>query len=122
MSTTATTVAGKPTDAMIFGHPRGLATLFFTEMWERFSYYGMRALLVLFLVDAVQHGGFGLTDRIATAIYGLYTAGVYFMSLPGGWLADRLLGAQRSVLWGGVVIMIGHTLLGLAATPSIFYL
>src|SRR5215831_4421721 len=119
---TTTTVASNPTGDTIFGHPRGLATLFFTEMWERFSYYGMRALLVLFLVDAVEHGGFGLTDRTATAIYGLYTASVYFMSLPGGWLADRLMGSQRAVLWGGVIIMIGHVLLGIAATPAVFYL
>src|SRR6266567_443572 len=77
-------------------HPRGLYTLFFTEMWERFSYYGMRALLVLFMVDATR-GGMGLDDKTATAIYGLYTAAVYLMSLPGGWLADRLWGAQRAV-------------------------
>ena len=65
-------------------HPRGLATLFFTEMWERMSYYGMRALLVLFMVDAVAHGGLGLTDKTATAIYGLYTANVYLAAQPGG--------------------------------------
>ena len=76
-----------------FGHPRGLATLFFTEMWERFTYYGMRALLVLFLVAAVSAGGFGIDDKTATAIYGLYTAGVYLIALPGGWIADRLIGA-----------------------------
>ena len=76
-----------------FGHPRGLATLFMTEMWERFSYYGMRALLVLFMTDAVR-GGLGLTDKVATAIYGLYTAGVYLSALPGGWIADRFLGAS----------------------------
>ena len=78
-------------------HPRGLYTLFFTEMWERFSYYGMRALLVLFMVDSVQAGGMGLSDEVATAIYGLYTAAVYLACLPGGWVADRLWGAQRAV-------------------------
>ena len=78
-----------------FGHPAGLATLFFTELWERFSYYGMRAILLLFLVAQVQTGGMGLDDKTAAAIYGLYTAGVYIMSMPGGWVADRLLGAQR---------------------------
>ena len=83
-----------------FGHPRGLATLFFTEMWERFSYYGMRALLVLFLVDNIANGGLGLDDKTATAIYGLYTAAVYVVALPGGWVADRLIGAQRAVLYG----------------------
>src|SRR4029453_12205189 len=79
-------------------HPRGLYTLFFTEMWERFSYYGMRALLVLFMVDQTSRGGLGFGDATATAIYGLYTAGVYLACLPGGWVADRLLGAQRAVL------------------------
>ena len=115
-------VAANSNGATFFGHPRGLVTLFFTEMWERFSYYGMRALLVLFLVDAIEHHGFGLTDRTATAIYGLYTAGVYLTSLPGGWIADRLLGSQRAVWWGALVIMLGHTLLGLAVTPATFYL
>src|ERR1700733_3204007 len=89
-------------------HPRGLYALFFTEMWERFSYYGMRALLVLFMVDAMKTGGMGLTDKVATSIYGLYPATVYLMSLPGGWLADRILGSQRAVWWGGVIIAAGH--------------
>jgi POT family proton-dependent oligopeptide transporter len=88
-------------------HPRGLYTLFFTEMWERFSYYGMRALLVLFLVDQMR-GGFGLTDSVATAIYGIYTAAVYLAALPGGWIADRLLGARRAVWYGGIIIACGH--------------
>jgi len=104
------------------GHPRGLLTLFFTEMWERLSYYGMRAILILFLVNATTTGGFGLDDKTAAAIYGLYTAGVYLVALPGGWIADRLLGAQRAVLWGGAVIMIGHVLLAIAPTPAVFYL
>ena len=69
------------------GHPAGLRKLFFTEMWERMSYYGMRALLVLFMVDAIEDGGLGFNDANATAIYGLYTASVYFMTLPGGWIA-----------------------------------
>src|SRR2546426_10782902 len=85
-------------------HPRGLYTLFFTEMWERFSFYGMRALLVLFMVDSIQKGGMGLTDKMAASIYGLYTAAVYLAALPGGWLADRLFGAQRSVWYGGMII------------------
>src|SRR5262245_13997573 len=89
------------------GHPHGLRTLFFTEMWERFSYYGMRALLVLFVVDKTR-GGFGMSDEVATAIYGLYTAAVYLAALPGGWIADRILGAQRSVWIGGVIIAAGH--------------
>ncbi len=99
------------------GHPAGLRTLFFTEMWERMSYYGMRALLVLFMVDAIEDGGLGFTDANATAIYGLYTAGVYFLTLPGGWIADRLLGAQRTIWFGGIIIMAGHFVL---AIPSIY--
>jgi proton-dependent oligopeptide transporter, POT family len=80
-------------------HPRGLYVLFFTEMWERFSYYGMRALLVLYMVAMVEKGGLGLTDKIATAIYGLYVAGVYMAALPGGWIA---------VWWGGIIIALGQ--------------
>ena len=105
-----------------FGHPRGLATLFFTEMWERFSYYGMRALLVLFLVDAVARGGLGLDDKTATAIYGLYTAAVYIVALPGGWIADRLIGAQKAVLYGGILISLGSFGLWLSPNASMFYL
>ncbi len=108
--------------ATFFGHPRGLATLFFTEMWERFTYYGMRAVLVLFLVAAVSRGGFGLDDKTATAIYGLYTAAVYLAALPGGWIADRLIGAQRAVLIGGIVITLGNALLALSTTPKGFYI
>ena len=102
-------------------HPRGLMTLFFTEMWERMSYYGMRALLVLFMVDAVDKGGLGLTDKTATAIYGLYTAIVYLAALPGGWIGDRLLGAKGGVWWGGIVIALGHLVLGLPWDAT-FYL
>src|SRR5450631_3655804 len=108
--------------ATFFGHPRGLATLFLTEMWERFTYYGMRALLVLFLVTEVSSGGFGLDDKTAAAIYGLYTAAAYLAGLPGGWIADRLIGAQRAVLAGGVAISLGNGLLALSTTPRGFYL
>jgi POT family proton-dependent oligopeptide transporter len=89
---------------MLKKHPKGLAFIFFTEMWERCSYYGMRALLVFFMVDAVKKGGLGFSDETATAIYGLYTASVYLAALPGGWIADRLLGAQRAVWYGGIII------------------
>ncbi|HVS16273.1 MAG TPA: peptide MFS transporter [Thermoanaerobaculia bacterium] len=102
-----------------FGHPRGLSTLFFTEMWERFSYYGMRALLVLFLTDTAR-GGFGLETQTATAIYGLYTFGVYVMALPGGWVADRLIGTKRSVLYGGIVIALGHYCLAIQNQSTFF--
>ena len=109
------------TDATWFGHPRGLSTLFFTEMWERFSYYGMRAILVLFMTDAVATGGMGMDDVTATATYGLYTAGVYVLALPGGWVADRILGLRRSVFWGGVVIAAGHFTLAIPSSVA-FYL
>ncbi len=101
-------------------HPRGLATLFFTEMWERFSYYGMRALLVLFMVDSA-HGGLGMTDQTATAVYGIYTACVYLMALPGGWLADRIFGAQRAVWYGGIIIALGHFTLALPFHSSFYF-
>ncbi len=107
--------------ATFFGHPRGLATLFFTEMWERFTYYGMRALLVLFLVGAVSSGGFGIDDKTATAIYGLYTSAVFLVALPGGWIADRLIGARRAVLIGGLTIMAGNATLAVSTSPTAFY-
>ncbi len=106
-------------EKQFFGHPRGLSTLFFTEMWERFSYYGMRALLVLFLVNALETGGMGLTDGMAAAIYGMYTAGVYLFALPGGWMADRLLGKRQAVFIGGIIIAAGH--FSLAVPSSSFF-
>lgn len=104
-----------------YAHPRGLYTLFFTEMWERFSYYGMRALLVLFMTATIADGGLGFNDVTATAIYGIYTAAVYMVALPGGWIADRLIGAQRAVWYGGIVIMCGHFTLAIPALHT-FYL
>ena len=95
-------------DTSFFGHPRGLATLFFTEMWERFSYYGMRALLILFMTASVSKGGLGFPVVKAGAIYGFYTAMVYLLSLPGGWVADRIFGQRRAVLYGGILIVIGQ--------------
>jgi proton-dependent oligopeptide transporter, POT family len=103
------------------GQPRGLATLFLTEMWERFSYYGMRAILILYLVTTVHEGGFGFDDRTASAIYGLYIAATYVFALFGGWIADRLLGAQRAILVGGVLIAAGNALL-LVGPGEIFFL
>ncbi|HQC43029.1 MAG TPA: peptide MFS transporter [Verrucomicrobiota bacterium] len=101
-------------------HPRGLRTLFFTEMWERFSFYGMRGLLVLFLTALVQNGGLGLSDKTATAIYGLYTASIYLASLPGGWVADRLIGARNAVFLGGILIVIGQFTLVLPSIHTFF--
>jgi POT family proton-dependent oligopeptide transporter len=110
-----------PHDHAFFGHPRGLSTLFFTEMWERFSYYGMRALLILFMTASVADGGLGFDTAAAGAIYGLYTSMVYMTNLPGGWIADRFIGQRRAVLYGGVLIMFGHFSM---AVPSLgtFYL
>src|SRR5712675_1030574 len=102
-------------DKTFFGHPKGLATLFFTEMWERFSYYGMRAILIYFLTDQVAKGGLGYGDSKAGAVYGLYTAMVYLLCLGGGWVADRITGQRRAVLIGGVLIAAGEFCL---ATPS----
>lgn len=104
-----------------FGHPRGLATLFMTEMWERFTYYGMRAILLLFLVAAVEKGGLGIDDKTGSAIYGLYIAGTYLLSLIGGYIADRIIGAQRAVWWGGIFIMCGNALLAVGQT-SVFFM
>ena len=115
-----TDTTADPGQKQVFGHPRGLMTLFFTEMWERLSYYGMRALLVLFMTDQVINGGMGLTDQSATAIYGIYTALVYVVALPGGWIADRLLGAQKAVFYGGIIIMSGHFVLAIPSTQAFF--
>ncbi len=109
-----------PRERTFFGHPRGLATLFFTEVWERFSYYGMRGILVLYLVNAIETGGMGLNDAKAGAIYGMYTAGVYLLALPGGWIADRILGQQRAVFTGGVIIAAGHFSLAIPTTFTFF--
>ena len=93
-----------------FGHPRGLGTLFFTEMWERFSYYGMRALLVLFMTTETMDAnpGLGFDVATATAVYGLYTFFVYVLALPGGWIADNLWGQRKAVFVGGCIIALGH--------------
>ena len=108
-------------DRSFFGHPRGLATLFFTEMWERFSYYGMRALLILFMTASLRNGGLGFPVAKAGAIYGLYTAMVYLLSLPGGWVADHITGQRRAVLYGGMLIAAGQFCLA-APSMAVFYL
>lgn len=104
------------------GHPIGLSTLFMTEMWERFSYYGMRAILVLFMTTETAKQGLGLDNESAGAIYGLYTAGVYLLTLPGGWLADNIFGQRKAVWYGGILIMIGHLLLAIPGYKEIFFL
>lgn len=98
-----------------FGHPWGLSTLFLTEMWERFSFYGIRPLLTLFMAAALMDGGFGFDKPQATAIVGIYSSSVYLASLPGGWIADRLLGLRRAILYGAVLISAGHISIGLSA-------
>ncbi|PTM04075.1 MAG: MFS transporter [Bacteroidetes bacterium] len=97
----------------LFGHPVGLYVLFFTEMWERFSYYGMRAILVLYLVAATSDGnaGLGWSNGDALSLYGWYTMFVYVASIPGGWIADKFLGQKKSVLYGGILLVAGHSIL-----------
>ena len=105
----------------LFGQPRGLATLFLTEMWERFTYYGIQSILILFMVAAISKGGFGLDDKTSASIYGLFLGSTYLLGLLGGWIADRLLGAQRAVISGGVLIAAGSILLALG-NAGIFFI
>ncbi len=107
-------------DRGFFGHPIGLSTLFFTEMWERFSYYGMRAFLVLYMVGKAEEGGRAMSDASAGVVIALYTSSVYLLSLPGGWIADRFLSQRRAVTYGGVGIMLGNLLLALPV-DGLFY-
>lgn len=109
-----------PSDTGFFGHPTGLLTLFVTEMWERMSYYGLRGLLVLFMTEAMQTGGLEMSVAMATSIYALYTAFVYFMGLPGGWIADRLIGGQKAIWYGGIIIMCGHIVLAIPNNDTFF--
>ena len=109
-----------PDDRRFFGHPVGLSTLFFTEMWERFSYYGMRAFLILYMTTPVIAGGLGMADSDATSIYGTYTGAAWGASILGGIIGDRWLGQYRSVLLGGIVIMLGHFALVFPPTPFFY--
>lgn len=117
-------MGGPSGDRSFFGHPRGLSTLFFTEMWERFSYYGIRPLLVLFMAAALTDGGMGMSRDQAAPIVGIYGASVYLASLPGGWVADRLLGLRRAIWYGGILIAAGHGAIALSAIAgkSMFFL
>jgi POT family proton-dependent oligopeptide transporter len=121
MPVTTADPASAQWDRSFFGHPRGLSTLFMTEMWERFSYYGMRALLIYYLTATAAHGGLGFTDSKAGAVYGLYTAMVYLMCLGGGWIADLFIGQRRAVLYGGILIAAGEFCL-MAPSTNVFYL
>jgi POT family proton-dependent oligopeptide transporter len=117
MQPTSSVARGAELDTRFFGHPRGLATLFFTEMWERYSFYGTRALLMLYMTHTVAQGALGMSDMKAGAIYGFYTATVYLLSLPGGWFADRIVGQRKAVLFGGIFIAAGDFCL---ASPGIY--
>ncbi|MCC6263627.1 MAG: peptide MFS transporter [Bryobacterales bacterium] len=108
-------------DKAFFGHPRGLSTLFFTEMWERFSYYGMRAILILFMTASLETGGMGFDVVKAGAIYGLYTGMVYLLALPGGWIADNILGQRKAVFLGGLLIASGHFILSVPSQEYFYY-
>ncbi len=102
-------------------HPKGLMVLFFTEMWERFSYYGMRGILILYMVASLSDGGFEMDDATAAAIYGIYTALVYLLALPGGWIADRIIGQQKAVFYGGILIAAGNISLAIPTLREFFF-
>lgn len=102
-------------DNGFMGHPKPLRPLFFTEMWERFSYYSIRPLLVLFMVATVGSGGFGFDEVTASAIYGIFAGSLYLAAVPGGWLADNWLGQERALWWGSIIIALGHLCIALSA-------
>jgi proton-dependent oligopeptide transporter, POT family len=104
------------------GHPKGLYLLFFTEMWERFSYYGMRGILILYLTKSLIEGGLAIDDQKATLIYGFFTGFVYFTPLIGGWLADKFLGQRISITIGGITMMFGQLTLFAINTQFGMYL
>src|SRR5690625_3624628 len=109
-------------DRSFFGHPKGLFTLFFTEFWERFSYYGMRAILLYYIYTEISSGGLGFDDGMAKSIMAIYGSLVYMSGIIGGWIADRLLGTQRTVFYGGVLIMAGHIVLALPAGATALFI
>jgi POT family proton-dependent oligopeptide transporter len=120
-SVTTRSAADTPADTHGFaGHPSGLATLFFTEMWERFSYYGMRAFLILYMVAPAAQGGLGFADADAASIYGTYTGAAWGAAIFGGLVADRFLGQYRTVLVGGIIIALGHFVLAFKALPFFY--
>ncbi|MEH7235698.1 peptide MFS transporter [Bacillus sp. JJ1562] len=104
-----------------FGHPKGLFTLFFTEFWERFSYYGMRAILVFYMYYEVSKGGLGLDQHTALAIMSIYGSLVYMSGIIGGWLADRIFGTSKAVFYGGILIMLGHIALSIPGNITLFF-
>lgn len=120
MSTSEGTAGTTLGERAFFGHPRGLSTLFMTEMWERLSYYGMRAILILYMTSELEKGGLGWDTKSSAAIYGLYTSSVWFLPLIGGWIADRFIGAKRATLVGGIIITTGHFLLAFPPIPFFY--
>jgi len=125
MSTNESNISDPAASRGFFGHPIGLSTLFATEMWERFSYYGIRPLLILFMTTTLMNGGFGFERPYASAIVGIYAASVYLASLPGGWIADRWFGLRRAIQIGAVLITLGHLSIGLTsfmATKTPFFI
>lgn len=104
-----------------FGHPKGLFTLFFTEFWERFSYYGMRAILVYYMYYEVSKGGLGMEESTALAIMSIYGSLVYMSGIIGGWLADRIFGTQKAIFYGGILIMLGHIVLAIPGNVALFF-
>ena len=109
-----------PAKRDFLGHPIGLVPLFFTELWERFSYYGMRSILILYMTSAAAQGGLGFDVKKASSIYGWYTMSVYLTALPGGWVADYLTGARLAVLLGGIIIAAGHFSMVFHSTELVF--
>src|SRR5512134_2090894 len=109
-----------PYDTAFFGHPIGLATLFFTEMWERFSYYGIRAFLIIYMTSQLDVGGRGMTVTSAGLVMALYLSSVYLLSLPGGWIADRFVGQRRAVMMGGIGIAACNAMLAVPI-DALFY-
>ncbi|MGE5180765.1 MAG: peptide MFS transporter, partial [Acidobacteriota bacterium] len=110
----------KDQDRAFFGHPAGLSTLFFTEMWERFSYYGMRALLIYYMTQSKDVGALGMSPEAGGIVWGMFVASAYLLSLPGGWIADRFLGQRRAILFGGLGILGGNALLAVP-TATLFF-
>ncbi|HNC45680.1 MAG TPA: oligopeptide:H+ symporter, partial [Acidobacteriota bacterium] len=120
MSASMTMPSNQAPAKEFFGHPRGLSVLFFTEVWERLSYYGMRAILVLYMVASVADGGLGYDTKKAAFVYGLYTSSVYLTAIPGGLIADNFLGAKMAVLLGGIIIALGQFSLTLGSEMTFY--
>src|SRR3982750_4990817 len=120
---TAATIVLPDSSRSFFGHPRGLVTCFMVEFFERFTYYGMRSMLMPFLSAATlaANPGFGVDGATAGAVYALFTGGAYLLAIPGGWIADRLIGQRKAIFIGGLFIAAGNFILAIPATPTVFY-